>query len=146
MQQQGANAYDQQFVQNSQGGSEGAQIDIQTALYGGEDAGTVPEVALFNTWIKRVGGKPDFFAVMSWAAARLAVQALNQGGKPTRQAMLDALKTVHKFDSNGMLASSDPAGKVPPTCWVLVDAKGGKFKRNAATPSGFRCEPGGYFG
>ena len=142
----GANAYDQQFVQNSQGGSEGAQIDIQTALYGGEDAGTVPEVGLFNTWIKRVGGKPDFFAVMGWAAARLAVQGLNQGGKPTRQAMLDALKTVHKFDSNGMLASSDPAGKVPPTCWVLVDVKGGKFKRNAATPSGFRCEPGGYFG
>ena len=41
---------------------------------------------------------------------------------------------------------TDPAGKGPPTCWVIIDVKGGKFTRNPATPSGFRCDPGGYYG
>jgi ABC-type branched-subunit amino acid transport system substrate-binding protein len=143
----GANAYDQQFVKNSQGGAEGALISpVATALYAGEDAGSVPEVGLFNQWLKRVGGKPDFFAAMGWASARLMVQAVQTGGAPTRAAIMGALKGIHKFDSNGMLAPADPAGKVPPTCWVLIDVKGGKFARNPATPSGFRCDPGGYYG
>jgi ABC-type branched-subunit amino acid transport system substrate-binding protein len=143
----GANGYDPQFISQSQGGSEGASIDIQTALYQGQDS-NVPEVALFNQWLQKVGGKPDFFAAMGWASARLMVQALQQtpGGKPTRQAVMSTLKGIHKFDSNGLLAPADPAGKVPPTCWVLADVKGGKFVRDPATPSGFRCDPGGYFG
>ena len=141
-----SNVYDTQFIANSQGGSEGATIDIQQAMFLGEDA-AVPEVALFDQWVNRVGGKPDLYAVYSWAAARMMVQALQQaGGKPTRAAIMSALKTVHRFDANGLLAPADPAGKVPPTCWILVRVKNGKFVRDPATPSGFRCEPGGYFG
>ena len=142
-----SNAYDQSFIQQSQGGSEGALLDLQEALFLGEDAAAVPEVALLGQWMRRVGGKPDLYAAYSWASARMMISALQQaGGKPTRAGIMTALKTVHRFDSNGLLAPADPAGKVPPTCYVFVRVKNAKFVRDASTPAGYRCEPGGYFG
>jgi len=141
----GPNAYDQQFIANSNGGAEGAIITLQTLMYGGEDSGN-PEVQLFNKYLKAVGGKPDFFAVMGWASARLMVQALQTAGKPDRAAIMGALKNIHSFDSNGLLAKADPAGKGPPTCYLFVDVTGGKFVRDPMTPSGFQCSPGGYYG
>jgi branched-chain amino acid transport system substrate-binding protein len=140
----GPNAYDKQFITNSNGGAEGALLTLQTALYAGEDS--IPEVQLFTSWLKRVGGKPDFFAAMGWASARLMVQALQVAGKPDRAAVLGGLKNIHSFDSNGLLAKADPAGKGPPTCYLFVDVKGGKFVRNPMTPSGYQCTPTGYFG
>ena len=73
------------------------------------------------------------------------VQALKAAGaKATRGGLLAQLKQIHQFDSNGMLAPADPAGKGPPTCYVIVDVKGGKFVRK--TPDkGYRCNDGGYF-
>jgi ABC-type branched-subunit amino acid transport system substrate-binding protein len=141
----GANAYDPAFVSQSQGGAEGAIIDMQNSMFYGEDAASNPEVKLFDDWVKRVGGKPDLFAAYAWASARLMVRAVQQAGpKPTRAAVLNALKGIHQFDANGLFPMADPAGKVPPTCYVIITVKGGKFVRDAVNPSGYKCDPGGY--
>ena len=144
----GASAYDPGFISMSGGGAEGAVLDQNAALFAGEDAGVIPEVALFNTWLKRVspGQVPDLFAAYAWASVRLLVQALTKvGPNVTRKALLAALSTIHSFDDNGMLPSADPAGKQPPTCWLEVDVKGGRFQRGGIDPpSGFVCNPGGF--
>jgi hypothetical protein len=145
----GAPAYDPGFVSLSNGGAEGAILNQQAALYAGEDASTIPEVALFDKWMHQVDSSQtiDFYAAQSWAAGALMTQALIQAGPHvTRKDVLAALGTVHKFDDNGMLAPDDPAGKVPPTCWLAIDIQGGKFVRDAADPHvGFRCDDGGYY-
>lgn len=144
----GANAYDPAFVKQSGGpggGSEGAIIDMQNAMFYGEDSAQNPEVKLFVEWVKKVGGKTDLFAAYGWASARLMVQALQTAGpKPTRANVLNALKGIHKFDANGLFPPADPAGKIPPTCYVIVNVKGGAFVRDPVNPTGFKCDPGGY--
>jgi ABC-type branched-subunit amino acid transport system substrate-binding protein len=146
----GAPAYDPGFISLAGAGANGAILTQELAMYEGEDASTVPEVALFNTWMKRVapGQTVDLYAAYSWAAGNLLTQALIKAGpKVTRKTLLAALSTITNFDDNGMLAPANPAGKKPPTCWIAIDVVGGKFVRDAADPkSGFVCSPGGYYG
>jgi ABC-type branched-subunit amino acid transport system substrate-binding protein len=143
----GANAYDPNFITLGGSAVEGTEIDQQLALYAGEDAGAIPEVALFNQWARRIDPnyKPDIFGAFSWASARLFVQALLKAGpKATRAGLLAALRTIDDYDDNGMLAPAGPASKRPPVCYVVIDVRGGKFVRK--TPAtGYRCNDGGYF-
>src|SRR5207302_1269121 len=101
----GANAYDPAFIPQSNGGSEGALLDQQLVMYAGEDS-AVPEVGLFNQWMKQVSPsqKPDIFAAYSWASARLFVQALLKAGPTAKRAdLFNALKNYGVFDSNGLV-------------------------------------------
>src|SRR4051794_1616349 len=143
----GANAYDPAFVtSDAQAATNGALLDQQLAMYGGEDT-NLPEVQLFNTWLKRVGPAqhPDIFAAYGWESARLFVQALTAAGaKPTRASVMAQLKKIDNFDGNGMLAPSGPASKRPPTCFIIINVVNGKFVR-ADPPSGFICDKGGYY-
>ncbi len=126
----------------------GVLNDQQQALYLGEDAGTTPEVKLFDTWMAKThpGFSPDIFSVFAWASARLFVQALQAAGpNPTRDSVMAALRNIHSFNSNGLLATSDPANKTPPTCWVLIKIENKKFMRFDSPSSGFRCQPGGFY-
>src|SRR5581483_10591596 len=124
----GANAYDPAFVtSDAASATNGALLDQQLAMYAGEDS-NLPEVQLFNTWLKRTAPSqhPDIFAAFGWESARLFVQALTAAGaKPTRASVMAQLKQIDNFDGNGMLAPSGPASKRP--------------------PSGFICNQGGYF-
>jgi len=143
----GANAYDPAFItSDAQSATNGALLDQQLAMYAGEDS-TLPEVQLFNTWLKRTspGQHPDIFAAYGWESARLFVQALTAAGaKPTRASVMAQLKKIDNFDGNGMLAPAGPASKRPPTCFIIIKVDNGKFVR-ADPPSGFICDKGGYF-
>ena len=111
--------------------------------YGGEDS-SLPEVQLFNTWLKRVapGQRPDIFAAYGWESGRLFVQALTAAGaKPTRANVMAELKKIDNFDGNGMLATARPASKRPPTWFMIINVVNGKFVR-ADPPSGFICNKG----
>jgi ABC-type branched-subunit amino acid transport system substrate-binding protein len=145
----GAPAYDPGFVSLSQGGANGSILTQSVALYAGQDASTVPEVSLFDTWLGRVapGQVPDLYAAYSWAAGNLLTQALIKAGPDvTRAKVLAALGTVTSFDDNGMVAPDDPAAKTPPTCWLAIDIKNNSFVRDPADPAtGFICNPGGYY-
>ncbi|TMK85014.1 MAG: hypothetical protein E6G57_14280 [Actinobacteria bacterium] len=140
----GANAYDPAFVTSDAApATNGSILDQQLAMYQGED--NLPEIQLFNKWLKQVGGKPDIFAAFGWESARLFVQALTAAGsKPTRAGVLAQLKQIDNFDGNGMLAPAGPASKRPPTCFIVINVQNGKFVR-ADPPSGFICNQGDYF-
>jgi ABC-type branched-subunit amino acid transport system substrate-binding protein len=140
----GANAYDPNFVtSDAASATNGSILDQQLAMFQGED--NIPEVQLFNKWLKQVGGKPDIFAAFAWESARLFVQALTAAGaKPTRGSVIAELKKIDNFDGNGMLAPAGPASKRPPNCFLVINVQNGKFVR-ADPPSGFICNQGDYF-
>ena len=91
--------------------------------------------------------KVDLFAMFSWASAELFVDALKQAGQnPTRQGVLTAIKGMHNFDAEGLLAAADVGNKKPPACWMLLQVQpDGTFKRILPTDSGYTCNPTGYF-
>ena len=143
----GANAYDLNFIPQSNGGAEGALLDQQLAMYLGEDAAAVPEVGLFLQWMKQVapGQKPDIFAAYSWASSRLFVQALQKSGPTAKRTdLVNGLKTINDFDSNGLVAPSGPGSKTPPKCYIIIAVEGGKFVRKDSPAPGFRCDDGDY--
>jgi ABC-type branched-subunit amino acid transport system substrate-binding protein len=129
------------------GAGEGVLQDQAFAMFLGEDATNTPEVALFDTWMKKThpGFPLDLFAMFGWAEARLFVDALKTtGSNPTQPGLIAALRNIHHFDSNGLIAPVDPANKQPPECWLIVTVKNGAYER--VTPDkGFTCQPGGYF-
>jgi ABC-type branched-subunit amino acid transport system substrate-binding protein len=139
----GASAYDNGLLQLGGTAVENSWLYIPGAMYLGEDAGWNKEVALFNSWLKKThGGDPvDLFSVYGWESARLFVQALQAAGpKATRAGLIGALKNIHQFDGNGLYPPGDPAGKGPPTCYILLKVQGGKFARVDDPPQGFRCD------
>lgn len=143
----GANAYDPLFLQQAGPGAEGAILNQALALYAGEDAAAIPEVKKFNDWFHRSypGSTPDIFAAYGWLDGIMFAQAVNAAGAPNRSAVLNVLHGLNNFDGNGMIATDGPGSKTPPSCYTLIDVTGGKFRRDPANPSGFRCGDGGYF-
>jgi ABC-type branched-subunit amino acid transport system substrate-binding protein len=144
----GANAYDPLFLQQAGPGSEGAILTQALALYSGEDAGIIPEVALFDQWFHRSfpGATPDIFAAYGWLDGVMFAQALNSAGALSRVAVNAYLHGLTQFTGNGMITVVGPGNKTPPLCELLIDIKGGKYLRDPADPAtGFRCGDGGYF-
>lgn len=140
-------AYDPAFIKNAGPGANGTVISQPLALYDGEDANLIPMVGILDQWYSRVdpGQVPDIYAVYSWMSGLLLAKALNTAGSVTRSALLDGLKQLTSFTADGLEPPANPAGKKPPTCWVLIDVKNGRFVRDPATPTGFRCSPSGYY-
>jgi len=147
----GGVAYDASFFKLvNPGAAQGLLNDQTQALYLGGDAKTTPEVQLFDTWMAKThpGSPPDLFSVYGWTSARLFTQALQTAGlNPTRASVLAALQGVHSFNSNGLLATGDPAGKKSPTCWVLIKVNNNQYQRlqPPSPPSGFTCNPDGQY-
>jgi ABC-type branched-subunit amino acid transport system substrate-binding protein len=142
-------AYDPAFLATAGSGANGSILEQSTALFQGQDASVIPEVALFDKWYHAVAGAsavPNTYAIYGWLSGMLFVQSLNAGGAPTRTALLTGLRTITSFNGNGIEAESNPAGKQAPTCWILIDVKNSQFVRDPVDPtSGFLCSPSGYY-
>jgi ABC-type branched-subunit amino acid transport system substrate-binding protein len=141
-------AYDSSFIPDAGSAANGVYTDIQTALYGGQDAKAVPAVATFDKWMKKVAPnqKLDLFSLYGWTSAELFVQALRGAGpNPTRKALFTQLDKITSYNAGGLTPTDNPAQKRPATCWLLAKVSNGKWERAAPSPkSGFICSPGGY--
>jgi ABC-type branched-subunit amino acid transport system substrate-binding protein len=146
----GGPAYDPQFITSGGPGANGAVLDLPTAMFGGEDAGSVPEVALFDKWYRALyNTTPDLYAAYGWMSGMLFVQGINAGGAPTRTALAGGLRTITSFNAGGLSGVDNPAGKKPPLCYIVIDVSNGRFVRDPSDPaSGFRCDAGArwYYG
>ena len=143
--------YDPSFFKLVNPGAGQSVLTDQTlALYLGGDRQSTPEVNLFLTWMAKThpGFQPDIYSVYGWSSARLFTQALQAAGpNPTRTSVLAALRNIHSFDSNGLLATADPADKKAPTCWLLIKVNNDSFQRSSppSPHQGFTCNPDGEF-
>ncbi|HEY4929292.1 MAG TPA: ABC transporter substrate-binding protein [Acidimicrobiales bacterium] len=146
----GAPAYSSVLVANSGGPSavDGAFFEQQSAFYLGEDVPAIPAVSTFDTWVAKTapGFNADLFTFEGWLNAELFTQALRRAGTdPSRGSLLQALRGITAFDSGNLIPVSDPAKKVPITCYVLGQLQGGRFVRMddppiAGTTHGYRCD------
>lgn len=139
-------AYDQSFI-TFMGGPEAAEgvegANLFSLYFGEDEAKRIPEVALYQQWMKRNNPKAnlDVFSMYGWTSAKLFVQALKDAGpKATREGLLASLRKVQEYDADGMLAPSSPPAKRPATCYVLWRIKSGKFVRVDTPATGYRCD------
>ncbi len=146
----GAPSYNPQIIGNSGGphAVDGAYLEQAASLYLGEDASQIPTITTFTTWVQKAspGFTPDFFTLLGWLCGQLFVDALrNAGADPSRGSLLHALRNITVFDSGNLIPVSNPAGKVPITCYLLGQVTNGKFERLDDPPvtgstDGFRCD------
>ncbi|MDX6267291.1 MAG: hypothetical protein QOD70_2031 [Frankiales bacterium] len=139
-------AYDPSFIPEAGAASEGLYADQPHAAFFNTSDARIPGVGLYQQWMNKTGAAKheDLYSAWGWGSAALAVQALKAAGpKLTRQAFLTALGKVHHFDGNGMFAASDPAGKKPSTCYVVLKVVQGAWQRTDTPATSFRC--GGYY-
>ncbi|HVT76095.1 MAG TPA: ABC transporter substrate-binding protein [Acidimicrobiales bacterium] len=146
----GGSGYDADVIAKAGSAAEGMLVTSSTAMYGGEDAASIPEVALFDKWVQKVkpGFTPDIFTAYAWAEGRLLFQAMeNVGPKVTRAAINAEVKKIGNFDDSGLFAVSNPGAKGPAACWILLKVTGGKYVRTDSPKDGYRCDDGPwYFG
>jgi ABC-type branched-subunit amino acid transport system substrate-binding protein len=141
----GGSGYDADVITKAGDAAEGMLVASSTALYGGEDASVVPEVALMDKWVQKVnpGFTPDIFSAYAWAAGRMMFEAMeNVGPKPTRAAINAEIKRMGSYDDHGLFAPSNPGAKGPASCWILLKVIGGKYTRTDSPKTGFRCDDG----
>jgi len=146
----GVPSYSEQLVANSGGAAavDGAYLEQEASLFLGEDAGVIPAVTTFNTWVQKVspGFPTDFTTLSGWLCAELFVDALRTAGThPTRGSVLQALRHITAFSSGDLIPVSNPAGKVPISCYLLGQVLGGTFQRLDDPPvsgstHGYRCD------
>jgi ABC-type branched-subunit amino acid transport system substrate-binding protein len=138
-----AAAYDSSFPTLAGNAAEGIININSTAMYLGEDAAFNPEVRLMNKWLDKVkpGYRPDAFATYSWASTRLFMKALQDAGpQATRASLLAALRKIDHWNSYELFPDAGPASKRPPTCFIMLIVKNGKFERWNSPPPGFNCQ------
>ena len=151
----GVSTYSEQLVPDSGGASaiDGAYMEGLTSLFLGEDASTIPAVSTFLTWVQKVspGFKPDLYTLFGWLSGQLFVQALRAAGPhPTRGSVLQQLHKITSFNGDNLIATANPAAKIPANCYVISQIVQGKFQRLDDPPvsgstHGYRCDAPYYY-
>ncbi|MGH2759669.1 MAG: ABC transporter substrate-binding protein, partial [Actinomycetota bacterium] len=131
-------AYDRDYLAEQQA-VEGSFIFINTAMI--EESSSIPEMKLYTDWLQRAspGAVPDYFGLHAWSAYRLFQKLASEIGPDiTREKLLAALKATKEWGANGLHGDHQTGAKLPTTCNLYVEVKGGKFTRMAPA-SGFDC-------
>lgn len=144
-------AADELTVVEAAGGpavADGVYLEQGSALFLDQDTRLVPEVATFVKWVHGLdpGFNIDLYTLYGWCEAQLFVEALRAAGSnPTQARLLAALGKETSFDAGGLIAPADPAGKKPPTCYLLAQIRNGVFQRvDMPADNEYRCDAG-YF-
>ncbi len=130
--------YDPRYVQSGGAAVEGTRIFINLAMF--EEARSNPEMALYQQWLQQVkpGATPTFFGVFSWSAARLFVeQSIALGGRLTRQTLVDSVKRVDNWTSNGIHSPQHVGSKETGDCWRWIRLEKGRWVPEG--PTKFTC-------
>jgi ABC-type branched-subunit amino acid transport system substrate-binding protein len=139
-------AYASDFIQRLGSAQQAEGIighNLYSMFFSADDAKNIPEVALFQTWMKRVhpGAALELYAMYSWAAAKLFVQAAKAvGPKLTRKALFDELKKIHEFDGGGIVNQSDIGAHKPSTCYLFWQIHNGAYQRMDTPADHYRCD------
>jgi ABC-type branched-subunit amino acid transport system substrate-binding protein len=137
----GAQTYGDRFLELAGSAANGAIIGITHPIV--EEAASNPATATFLEWYQRVnpGAEIDFFAFQGWVAADMFADAIEQAGpSPTRDAVLEVLRTFTSYDADGLVAAINPAQKINASCYLIVTVRDGSWQRVHPQGSGYACE------
>ncbi|MBV8461997.1 MAG: ABC transporter substrate-binding protein, partial [Acidimicrobiales bacterium] len=151
----GGSSYSSVLVPDAGGPAaiDGTYLEQSASLYLGGDAATIPAVRTFDAWVQAAspGFHADFFTLYGWLSAELFVQALRHAGSdPSRGSLLEALRHITSFSSDSLVPVSDPARKIPISCYIIGQIRSGQFVRVDDPPisgptHGFRCDEPYYY-
>jgi ABC-type branched-subunit amino acid transport system substrate-binding protein len=151
----GASTYSEQLVSDSGGPAaiDGAYMEMVNSLFLGEDTAELPAAQTFQTWVHKAapGFQPDLYTLFGWLSGQLFTQALAAAGKnPTRGSVLQQLRKITSYNADYLIASSNPAQKIPAYCYVIAQIQNGKIQRLDDPPingplHGFRCDGKFYY-
>jgi ABC-type branched-subunit amino acid transport system substrate-binding protein len=130
--------YDPGYVKSGGSAVEGTKIWINSRTF--EEAGSIPEMQTYISWLKRVapGAAPNYFGIFAWSAGKLFTQkAIELGGKLTRQSLIAALSGVDGWTGNGMFGPQHVGKKVTGGCYGFISLRGGRWVREGPRP--FSC-------
>jgi ABC-type branched-subunit amino acid transport system substrate-binding protein len=134
--------YDAEFLKQGGADVEGTSSWLPTLPFYSE----YKQNAALKGLVRELGGADQLNAnaINSYVGALLfqeaAEKAVAGGGTLTRQSLLDSLKSIHKFDAQGIIGPMDIGNREPNPCYVLVTVKNGKFVRtNPTKPGTFDC-------
>ena len=133
----GAQSYSQKLLQLAGPAAEGTKVGLIFAVP--EDGS--PAIQQFKAWYARTapGQDADFFAILSWVAADMFVQALRQAGPdPTQAKILEQMRTFTNYTGGGLVGGTNPAQKQQPKCYQVVEVKGGRWVKTHPA-KGFQC-------
>jgi ABC-type branched-subunit amino acid transport system substrate-binding protein len=88
------------------------------------------ELRLYEQWLQQVapGAVPSYFGLFAWSATRLFVeQAASLGGRLTRAELVDRIRRVRGWTSNGLHAPQDVGGKTNSNCWRFIRLHDGRW-------------------
>jgi hypothetical protein len=135
--------YSQQFL--DQGGSAVNGQYVWLAFLPFQETKT--NAALAN-YVHYVGSKVDGFGAYGWGASLLFRDAVNDVVRAhgtnglTRSALLSALGSITSFNADGMFGTINIAQRHQTPCFVVLQARNGRFVRVDPTkPGTFDCTP-----
>ncbi len=96
-------------------------------------------------------GVPSAAGVAAWSAGLLFQEAVSRAvgldsaaydpNSLTREAVIEAAKTINFWDANGLHGVSNPSEKIPSPCYVIVTLQDGVWKRSyPSRPGELDCE------
>ncbi|MDA8355873.1 MAG: ABC transporter substrate-binding protein [Actinomycetota bacterium] len=138
--------YTPQFIEQTQGESNGDLVLMATAAY--EEAGSIPEMQTYLSWLNRVapGAKHDIFGIFAWSAGLAFLQAAKAVGPHlTRAALLAQLAKIHTWTGDGLQPPENFGTKIPSKCFDYFHIEGSSFQRlYPSTPNTYDCSGGLY--
>jgi ABC-type branched-subunit amino acid transport system substrate-binding protein len=124
-------------------------IDQVYGMFLGEDAGLIPEINLFNEWMRKTDPNQtvDLFAMYGWLSGRLftdSMATMAKAGKvPKRTDLLATLKGTGTWDGHGMVAPVDIGRKRASDCFFIFAAtREGKWQRTFPSSGKWACDVG----
>ena len=139
----GASAYDAKLFKllgNASLANNVLYAAVPDTLYLGQDRATVPAVNTFLTWMEKANASPNLYAVDAWADGQLLIKAMQGAGSTITPATVgQAIKGITNFDSDGLIAPTDPGQKLGTKCVVMAGVQGGQWKRLDPSGTGFDC-------
>ncbi len=138
--------YTPQFIQQTQGESNGDLVLMATAAY--EEASSIPEMQTYLSWLNRVapGAKHDIFGIFAWSAGLAFLQAAKAVGPHlTRAALLQQLAQIHTWTGDGLQPPENFGSKIPSKCFDYFHIQGSSFQRvYPPAPNTYDCTGGLY--
>lgn len=130
--------YDPRYVEQGGAAVDGTKIFINIAMF--EEVDSNKEMQLYQGWLQQVkpGATPTFFGLFSWSATRLFVeQSLALGGRLSRESLVQAIRKVDNWTSNGLHSPQHVGSKETGDCWRWI-----RLEKNRWVPEGptkFTC-------
>lgn len=137
------NCYDKRLITSGGSAMDGTYVWLSYLPF--EDKGANPELDAFLKYDK----DPDGWGMQAWLAGEIFSHAINDtitahNNDPnaiTRANVLTAIRGLHEFDANGLMAKTDVGKRTRSACLVGMQVQGGKFVRvDPPQPGTFDCD------